>query len=93
MTFVFEDRPSDSPFVERIWRTRSEHAGAFTSVAVCRWEMVVTRHNGATALTVRGPETRATPALIPPDAEFLGITFRLGPFCPICPRAASWMTR
>ncbi len=85
MLFVFEDRPSDSPFVERIWRTRSERAGAFTSVAVCQWEMVVTRHNGAATLTVRGPETRATPALIPQDAEFLGITFKLGALLPHLP--------
>jgi len=31
MIFSFEERPSDSPFVERIWRTQSERAGAFTS--------------------------------------------------------------
>ena len=30
---VFEDRESDSPLVERVWRSRSEGAGTFLSVA------------------------------------------------------------
>jgi AraC-like DNA-binding protein len=42
--------------------------------------MVVTRHRGKTTLTVRGPETRATPAHSPEDAEFFGIQFKLGTF-------------
>lgn len=25
MNFIFDERPSDSPFVEMIWRTQSEH--------------------------------------------------------------------
>jgi len=31
---------------------------------------------------VRGPETKATPADLPADAEWLGITFKLGTFMP-----------
>ncbi len=80
MKFVFEDRPSDSPFVSNIWRSRSEQADTFTSLAVSHWEMVVTRYQGRLTLTVRGPETVATPAPIPEDAEFFGIQFRLGTF-------------
>ena len=37
---------------------------------------------GQTTLTVRGPETRATPADFPAEAEWLGITFKLGTFMP-----------
>ncbi len=82
---VFKGRLSESPFVESIWYTQSEQAGDFTSVAATRWEMVITKMAGRTTMTVRGPETFATPALIPPDAEFLGITFKLGTFMPIFP--------
>ncbi|HVU14926.1 MAG TPA: AraC family transcriptional regulator [Phototrophicaceae bacterium] len=82
---VFQGRLSDSPFVESIWYTQSERAGNFTSVAATHWEMVITRMMGRTTMTVRGPETVATPAPIPPDAEFLGITFKLGTFMPIFP--------
>jgi len=47
--------------------------------------MVVTRRNGRATLTVRGPETKATRAPIPPDAEFLGIAFNHGAFMPHLP--------
>jgi hypothetical protein len=52
------------------------------STAVARWEIVVTRQEGAVWLTVRGPEARATVAPVPLDAEFLGIQFSLGTFMP-----------
>ena len=61
MTFLFEDRPSDSSFVKTIWRAQSEDAGSFISIAATHWEMVVTRYGGQTSFTVRGPETKATP--------------------------------
>jgi hypothetical protein len=88
MAFIFEDRPADSPCVDTIWRTRSAGAGSFISRAVSQWEIVVTRQEGKTTLTVRGPETRATPAPIPADAEFVGITFALGAFLPCLPLGA-----
>ena len=85
MLFTFEERPSDSPFVERIWRACSEHAGSFISVAASHWEMVVTRQNGQTILTVRGPETKATPLDCSADGEWLGIRFKLGTVMPHLP--------
>jgi AraC-like DNA-binding protein len=83
--FVFEERAAPTPLVETIWRTASERAGAFTSVAVSRWELVVTRRRGETRMTLRGPETRASRAPIPSDAEFLGIVFTHGTFMPALP--------
>jgi AraC-like DNA-binding protein len=86
--FTFEDRASDSSFVETLWRTRSEDAGSFISVAASHWEIVVMRQHDKTTLTVRGPETRATPAPVPEDAEFFGITFKLGTFMPDLPASS-----
>ncbi len=83
--FTFEARPSDSPYVEGVWRTQSTGSGSFISAAESHWGMVVTRSMGKTYLTVRGPETKATPAPIPEDAEFFGIVFRLGTFMPHLP--------
>jgi AraC-like DNA-binding protein len=77
---VFEDRLSESPLVERVWRCHSERAGTFTSVAASHLEMVVSRHSGRTFMTLRGPETRATQADCPSDGEWLAIRFRLGTF-------------
>jgi AraC-like DNA-binding protein len=85
MLFTFEERPSDTPFVERIWRAHSERAGSFLSVAASHWEMVVTRQNGKTFLTVRGPETKATPLECSADGEWLGIRFKLGTVMPHLP--------
>jgi AraC-like DNA-binding protein len=83
--FEFETRPGESPLVERIWRTRSEPVEHFISVASSQFGIVVTRQNDRTYLTVRGPETLATTSPIPEDADFFGITFRLGTFMPAWP--------
>jgi len=86
MIFTFDERPSDSSFVERIWRTQSERAGSFSSVAMSHWEMVVTRYKGNTILTVRGPESKATPLHVSlVGAEFFGIRFKLGTLMPHLP--------
>src|SRR5258705_1336173 len=85
MLITFEERPSDSPYVERIWRSYSERGGQFLSVAVNHWEMVVTKHEGKINLTVRGPETHATWADLPAYGEWVGIRFKLGTFMPHLP--------
>ena len=86
MTFLLEDRPSDSSFVEMIWRAQSERAGSFISLAASHWEMVVTRYRGKTTFTVRGPETKATPLHYQrTGVEWLGIRFKVGTFLPYLP--------
>jgi hypothetical protein len=82
MFLSFEDRPTDSPFVERIWRAHSYRADEFLSVAACHFEMAVTRLRGRIFLTLRGPETKATTCDCPADGEWLGIRFKLGTFMP-----------
>lgn len=80
--FAFERGSSSTPLVEATWSTRSQSEEAFISVAVTHWEMVVTRQESGAWLTVRGPETRASPAPVPTDAEFFGIVFSHGTFMP-----------
>lgn len=83
MNFTFEeDRPSDSPLIEKIYRVENDRAGEFTSVAAAHSEIVIAKFAGQTIVTVRGPETKASPALIPADSEFFGIVFKLGTFMP-----------
>jgi hypothetical protein len=83
--FAFGVRASDSPFVEKVWRTNSVPVESFISVAEPHWELVVTRQRSETRMTVRGPETKASIVAIPQDAEFVGIQFRLGAFMPHFP--------
>ena len=80
MSFILDERPSDSSFVQAIWRNQSERSESFISTAGTHWEMVWMRHKGQSTFTMRGPETKATSADLPADAEWLGITFKLGTF-------------
>jgi hypothetical protein len=45
--------------------------------------MVVTRLEGRTTLTVRGPETKATMAELPAQGEWFGVRFKVGTFMPL----------
>jgi AraC-like DNA-binding protein len=85
LLIIEADRPSDSPYVERVWRAHSEGGGSFLSIAESRWDLVVTRHLGSVSVTVHGPETRPTRWTYPPDAEWLGIRFKSGAFLPSRP--------
>jgi hypothetical protein len=83
---MYEDRLSETSFVEAIWRAQSERTGSFISIAATHWEMVVTRYRGKTTFTVRGPETQATPLHYQSiGTEWLGIRFKLGTFLPYLP--------
>ena len=82
MFLVFDDRRSDSPWIERVWRSRSERHGEFHSVAACHWELVVSRCERTTSVLVRGPETYATVAECPADGEWFAIRFKLGTYMP-----------
>lgn len=89
MIIFDEDRPSDSPFVERIWHCHSEGADPFLSIAESRCELVVTRLHDKMTLTVRGPETKATSlGDCPADGEWLGIRLKPGTFLPHLPASS-----
>jgi AraC-like DNA-binding protein len=85
MIFDIDSRPSDSPLVEGVWRSRSAGGGSFVSTAASNWEMVVTKQKDKITLSIRGPETKASPAPIPKDAEFFGVIFKHGTFMPCLP--------
>lgn len=85
MEFNFQERPSDAPFVERVWQTESLDPGSFISLAASQWEMVVTNYAGKTTFAIRGPATRASHVDFPADAQYFGIVFKLGTFMPKLP--------
>ena len=88
MKFDFDTRSSDSPLVEAVWGIETEGNGdSFISTAESRWEMVITKQMGKFTLSIRGPETKATPTPIPEGhAEYLGIIFKRGVFMPHFPK-------
>ena len=80
-----EDRPSDSPYVHRVWRSRAAGVGRMTSIALSHWELVFWAHKGQTHATVRGPETSASSAEVPDGSESFGILFAHGASMPHLP--------
>src|SRR5579884_2352927 len=80
------ERASDSPFIERIWRSHSEAVNPFLSIAVNHCEFVVSRLQGKVAMSLRGPETIATPiGNAPAEGAWVGILLKLGIFLPHLP--------
>ncbi|MBZ0275032.1 MAG: AraC family transcriptional regulator [Anaerolineae bacterium] len=84
-----EERRSDSSFVQTVWRSSNEQPTPlpFISMAQSHWGMVITKCDGETTITIRGPETKATPAFSPAYAEFMGILFKPGVLMPDFPAA------
>jgi len=78
----FEDRASDHPFVEKVWRCHSDRADTFLSIAANNFEVAITRLGGKSFLTLRGPETTATTLDCPAEGEWIGIRFKVGTFMP-----------
>ena len=78
----FEERRSDSPFVERIWSTQSERPSSFTSISTVFWSMVISKWRGHITISLHGPETGATCKEFPAEGEWFGIAFKLGTFVP-----------
>ncbi len=85
MVLKFENRLSDSPFIERVWRSYSTMGGPFYSMAEPNIELVIARAGGLAQVILRGPVTRASVADCPADGEWLGIRFRVGTHLPGLP--------
>jgi hypothetical protein len=82
MGLEIESRPSDSPYIERVWRSRSHGVGRMTSIATAHWDLVFWEQRGQVNVAVQGPESTASPAPVPEDATFFGISFSLGTSMP-----------
>ncbi len=85
MGFIYEERPSDSPYVETVIRGRTEGEGSTIRPAESHWHMVFTRHAGRVYPFVVGPLTTAGVVDYTEGAEILWIKFKLGTFMPHLP--------
>jgi hypothetical protein len=82
MSFLFEGRGSDSPYVEAVWRGRAGSNYAPVCPASNRWHLLFLRQNGRVTVSVEGPLTKATPVTQVEGTEWFGVTFPLGAFLP-----------
>jgi len=82
MSFTYEDKPSDSPFVETIWHTRTNRSGHYLATADGNWDILIRKRDRIATVMVCGPTTKATPVPYEEGVETIGIQFKLGVFMP-----------
>ncbi len=82
-----EDRPSDSPYIPRVWRSHASGVARMTSIATSNWELVFWRDGGAVRAAVRGPETTVSSVEVDDGSESWGVTFAHGSSMPHLPPA------
>ena len=88
MSVIYEDRPSDSPFIHTVWRTESISDGCDMVAADGCWDILVIRNGVETRVTVAGPSTQAKPIPHFEGESYLGIRFNIGAFMPNLPTSA-----
>jgi hypothetical protein len=85
MSTFFEERGSDSSYIEAVWRGRAGHDYAPICPASSHWHLLFLKQNGRVNVFVQGPLTIATPVTQAEGTEWFGITFPLGTFLPSVP--------
>lgn len=85
MGFIYEERGSDSPYVETITRGYTAGAGSTIRPAECHWHMVFVKLNGSVRPIFVAPLTTAGVVSYTEGVEILWIKFRLGTFMPHLP--------
>ncbi|GCE10459.1 helix-turn-helix domain-containing protein [Tengunoibacter tsumagoiensis] len=85
MDLLFEERESDSPYIEAVWRGQAGNNYAPVCPASGHWHLLFLKQNDKVNVSVQGPLTRATPVSQAEGTSWFGVTFRLGTFLPIVP--------
>jgi len=85
MSMLYEERSSDSPYIETITRGWTASDGSTIRPAEINWHMVFVRHNGRVQPVFVGPLRTAGVASWEEGAELLWIRFKLGTFMPHLP--------
>ena len=85
MSIVYEQRSSESPYLETLTHGHTAGDGSTIRPAESRWHMVVARQDGDARVLVVGPWTTAGVASWTEGAEILWVRFSLGTFMPHLP--------
>lgn len=87
MTILYEQRLSDSPFIETVTQGYTPCTGSTIRPAESNWHMVIVKWAGNTQCLVVGPLPKAGTVAWGEGAEILWIKFKLGAFMPHLPIA------
>ncbi len=85
MGFIYEQRLSDSPYVETITNGHTAGNGTVIRPAETHWHMVFVREQGNARAVVAGPLSTAGVVTFQKGAEILWIKFKLGTWLPHLP--------
>jgi len=85
MTILFEERSSDSLYIETVTRGWTMSDGSTIRPAEIKWHMVFVKENGRAHSLVVGPLTMSGVAAWGEGAEILWIRFKIGSFMPHLP--------
>lgn len=85
MSVIYEERLSDSPYIETVTRGQTFSDGSTIRPAESNWHMVITRVKGRVLPIIVGPWKTAGIASWGEGAEILWIKFKLGTFMPHLP--------
>src|SRR5579871_5983693 len=85
MGFIYEDRASDSPFIETVWHTQSDIDGCNIVVADGSWDIQIRREGKTASAQICGATSKASPVPYSQGSECLAIRFKLGTFMPHMP--------
>lgn len=85
MSIVYEERLSDSPYIETITHGYTASDGSSIRPAEVHWHMVFVRERGLVHPLVVGPLKTSGVASWQEGAEILWIKFKLGTFMPYLP--------
>ncbi len=85
MSFIAEERASNSPYIETITRGRTASGGSTIRPAESHWYMVLVRYHSNVQLLVVGPWASAGVISYAEGAEILWIKLKLGTFMPHLP--------
>ena len=85
MSILFEERPSDSPYIESITHGWTVGDGSPVRPAEVHWHLVLVKIYGCVQTLVVGPWSAAGVATYSAGAEILWIKFKLGTFMPHLP--------
>ncbi|RPI89469.1 MAG: helix-turn-helix domain-containing protein [Chloroflexi bacterium] len=85
MSLSYEERLSDSLYVEKVTHGWTTGEGSTIRPAEVSWHMILTRHSGGTQFLLVGPLETSGVASWGGEAEILWIKFKLGAFMPHLP--------
>jgi len=81
----YQERRSDSPYVESVQAARVAYSGTTIRPAEIHWHLVVARYQGQPRLVLAGPLLGSGVVSVPEGAEILWIKLKLGAFMPNLP--------